>query len=244
MAWLGCDNLRALVDVGLAAAEGSAMIALRLSAILLGFGLMGACTKAPTKPLVEPAQILLQSNRGSGEAPDKFTVKLQTTQGDIFIDVTRAWAPGGADRFYHLVKIGFYTDNAFYRVIPGFMAQAGLHGHPKVAAAWRRAKLGDDDVKQSNGLGYVAFASSGAHSRTTQFFINLADNKKLDGQTFAPFGKVRDMTVVNKLYGEYGEGRPQGSGPSQIRLKKLGNPYLESNFPKLDYIRSASIEEL
>lgn len=213
----------------------------RVWPVLAAIWTVGACTKEAAKPLPPPPKILLESNRGSGEAPAEFTVKLETTKGDVLIDVKRDWAPIGADRFFHLVKIGFYEDNAFFRVIPGFMAQVGLHGHPEVSKAWRSAKLDDDKVRQSNELGYVSFASSGAHSRTTQFFINLGKNDRLDSQGFAPFGKVRNMDVVEKLHGDYGEGAPQGSGPSQIRMRKLGNPYLADQFPKLDYIKKATI---
>ena len=205
---------------------------MHLRALLLAAFAVGACKTEEAKPLPPAPKILLESNRGSGEAPDTFTVKLETTQGDILIDVTRAWAPIGVDRFFHLVKIGFYDDTAFFRVIPGFMAQVGLHGHPEVAKAWQKARLDDDKVRQSNEEGYVSFASAGAHGRTTQFFINLAKNERLDGMGFAPFGKVRSMDVVKKLHGGYGEGAPQGRGPSQTRIRKLGNPYLKTEFPE------------
>jgi peptidyl-prolyl cis-trans isomerase A (cyclophilin A) len=178
-----------------------------------------------------------------GAAPDKFTVKLETTRGDILIDVTKAWAPKGADRFFELVKTGYFRDVAFFRVIDGFMAQAGIHGDPKVNQKWRNKRIDDDPVKQGNTRGTVTFATSGRNSRTTQFFINFGDNQRLDGMGFAPFGKVRDMGVVDGLYNGYGEGAPRGRGPSQSRLQKEGNAYLKREFSKLDYIVSATVVE-
>ncbi|MDJ0764278.1 MAG: peptidylprolyl isomerase [Myxococcota bacterium] len=173
--------------------------------------------------------------------PDKFAVKLETAKGDIVIDVHKAWAPEGAKRFYTLVKEGFYTDVAFFRVIAGFMAQTGLSGDPARNAEWREKKIPDDPVKKSNTPGMVSFATSGPNSRTTQFFINFGDNSRLDKMGFAPFGKVRDMKPVTALYNGYGEGAPRGMGPSQGRIQKMGNTYLKKQFPKLDYILKATI---
>ncbi len=178
----------------------------------------------------------------TAKAPDKYTVKLKTTQGDVLIDVTRAWAPLGADRFYNLVKAGFYDDTAFFRVIPGFMAQIGIHGDPAIAEAWRAARIQDDPVKESNTRGMVSFATAGPNTRTTQFFINFGNNARLDGMGFAPIGKVRNMEIVDKLYGGYGEGAPRGKGPNQGRLNREGNTYLKADFPELDYIEKATIE--
>ena len=178
-----------------------------------------------------------------GAAPDKFTVKLETTKGDILVDVTKDWAPRGADRFFELVKTGYFSDVAFFRVIDGFMAQAGIHGDPKVNEKWRDKRIEDDPVKQSNTRGTVTFATSGRNSRTTQFFINFGDNQRLDGMGFAPFGKVRDMKVVDSLFNGYGEGAPRGRGPIQSHLQREGNAYLKREFPKLDYILSATIIE-
>ena len=175
------------------------------------------------------------------EVPDEFSVKLVTTKGDIVIDVKKAWAPKGADRFHELVTAGYFTDVAFFRVIDGFMAQVGIHGDPAVNKEWRTKKIDDDPVKESNKRGTVSFATSGKNSRTTQFFINFDDNGKLDGMGFSPFGKVRDMKVVDQIFSGYGEGAPRGTGPSQARLQKEGNAYLEREFPKLDYIKSAEI---
>jgi peptidyl-prolyl cis-trans isomerase A (cyclophilin A) len=176
------------------------------------------------------------------KAPDTYKVNLDTTKGLIVIDVHRDWAPNGADRFYNLVKSGFYDNVRFFRVIPGFMAQFGIHGDPQVAAAWRPAQIKDDPVKQSNNRGFVTFATAGPNTRTTQLFINFKDNSPLDKQGFAPFGQVsKGMDVVDKIYDGYGEGAPSGRGPEQGRLQSEGNAYLEKNFPKLDYIKTATI---
>ena len=178
----------------------------------------------------------------TARAPDTFAVELTTTEGTIIIDVTRAWAPNGADRFYNLVQNGFFNDVAFFRVIAGFMAQTGIHGNPRVAAAWQHANIQDDPAGvQHNARGFVSFATAGPNTRTTQFFINLVDNSRLDGMGFAPFGRVRDMTHVDALYNVYGEGAPAGHGPTQQRIQTEGNTYLHAEFPELDYIQSARV---
>lgn len=179
------------------------------------------------------------------KAPAKFNVKFKTTKGDFEIEVTREWAPNGADRFYNLVKIGYFKDVAFFRNIDGFMVQFGIHGDPAVNAKWRTANIQDDPVKQSNKPGYLTYAQSGApNSRSTQYFINFGDNSNLDGMRFAPFGRVVEgMDVVKSLYNGYGEGAPRGFGPDQGRVQFEGNAYLKKDFPKLDYIKSASIVE-
>jgi peptidyl-prolyl cis-trans isomerase A (cyclophilin A) len=192
---------------------------------------------APAKAsLTEPAKL-------SEKAPDSFKVKMTTTKGDITIEVTRAWAPNGADRFYNLVKNGFFTDVAFFRAISGFMCQFGIHGDPAISAAWRDAKIPDDKVgASSNTEGMVTFAMAGPNTRTTQLFINLADNARLDSMGFPPFGKiVEGMDVVKKLNTEYGEGAPQGRGPHQGKVQMMGNEYLKKDFPNLDYIKSAEV---
>lgn len=193
------------------------------------------------EPLPEPAAALLAPEKAKAKAPAKFRVKLATTQGDIVVDVTRAWAPKGADRFYNLVKLGFFDGSHFFRVLDGFVAQGGLNPHPKVNAAWQTATLADDPVKESNKRGTITFATSGPNSRTTQFFINFADNGSLDQMGFAPFGKVEDMQVADKLYKGYGEGAPRGAGPDQGRVRNEGAPYLDKAFPRLDKIKKASI---
>lgn len=184
---------------------------------------------------------LMDPSKANEKAPEEFTVKLETTKGDVFIDVHRSWAPKGADRIYNLVKIGYYDDVAFFRVINGFMAQVGISGDPKVNSVWRNARIKDDPVEQSNTRGMVSFAMAGPNTRTTQFFINFGNNSRLDGMGFAPFGKVRNMDVVDKIYDGYGEGAPRGKGPSQGKLQMEGNKYLKAEFPKLDWIKKATI---
>ncbi len=175
-------------------------------------------------------------------APDTYKVKFDTSKGPFTVEVTRAWAPLGADRFYNLVKNGYYDNCRFFRVVSNFMVQFGINGDKDLNAAWREARIEDDPVKESNKRGYITFATSGPNSRTTQVFINFKDNAFLDKMGFSPFGKVVEgMDVVDSLYAEYGEGAPKGKGPNQMKMQTEGNEYLEKEFPKLDYIKSASI---
>lgn len=175
-------------------------------------------------------------------APASYKAQFKTTKGVFVVEVTRADAPRGADRFFNLVKSGFFTEVAFFRVVPGFVVQFGIHGDPKIAQAWRSERILDDPVKSPNRRGTLSFATSGPRSRTTQVFINLTTNASLDGQGFSPFGKVvAGLDVVDKLNGEYGEGAPGGKGPDQRRVEMEGNPYLKKNFSRLDYIKSAAI---
>jgi peptidyl-prolyl cis-trans isomerase A (cyclophilin A) len=178
------------------------------------------------------------------QAPAVFKANFDTSKGQFVIEVHRDWAPIGADRFYNLVKNGFYDDVRFFRVIPGFMAQFGIHGNPSVQSAWRPAQIKDDAVKQSNTRGMVVFATAGPNTRTTQLFINFGDNTGLDKQGFAPFGRiVQGMDVVDKIYGGYGEGAPRGKGPDQGRIQAEGNAYLTKEFPRLDHIKAATIAQ-
>jgi peptidyl-prolyl cis-trans isomerase A (cyclophilin A) len=177
------------------------------------------------------------------QAPDTFRARFKTTKGDFVIAVHRAWAPRGADRFYNLVRSGFYNGVRFFRVMPGFMAQFGIHGDTAVTAAWREQRIPDDPVRRTNIRGMVTFATAGPGTRTTQVFINYGNNDRLDGMGFAPFGQViQGMDVVDKLYGGYGEGVPQGHGPDQMRFNIEGEKYLARQFPKLDKIISATVE--
>lgn len=177
------------------------------------------------------------------QAPATYKVKLDTSKGVVVIDVNRAWAPKGADRFYNLVKSGFFDNARFFRVISGFMVQFGIAGDPKIQAPWRNAPITDDPVTQSNKRGYVTFATAGPNTRTTQMFINFADNARLDRSGFAPFGMVSSgMNVVDQLHAGYGEGAPNGAGPEQGRIQTEGNAYLTRSFPNLDYIKKATIE--
>jgi peptidyl-prolyl cis-trans isomerase A (cyclophilin A) len=177
------------------------------------------------------------------KAPETYRAKFATTKGDFVIEVTRSWAPNGADRFYNLVKNGYYDGCSFFRVVYGFMVQFGINGDPALNAIWSEARIPDDPVTQKNLRGMVTFATAGPGTRTAQVFINYADkNTNLDGQGFAPFGKVVEgMDVVNKLFSGYGEGAPSGHGPDQNRIQKEGNAYLAKSFPKLDAIKTATI---
>jgi peptidyl-prolyl cis-trans isomerase A (cyclophilin A) len=214
-----------------------------LTMTTLSFGsgavLLAEDEAAATKP--NPA--LLDPTLAKETAPDLYRVTMETTAGDFTIEVHREWAPRGADRFYNLVKIGYFENVAFYRVITGFMAQVGMHGDPAVSRVWLNSRIQDDPVKQSNTPGMVTFAMGGQpNTRSAQIFINSGDNSYLDEMGFAPFGKVVEgYESVRKLYSGYGEGEPNGNGPAQAKLYRRGNPYLKAEFPKLDYITSASI---
>jgi peptidyl-prolyl cis-trans isomerase A (cyclophilin A) len=177
------------------------------------------------------------------QAPATYKVDFDTSKGSFVVEVHRDWAPHGADRFYNLVKNGFFDNARFFRVIKGFMVQFGINADPHVSAQWRGAHIPDDPVKQKNTRGMITFATAGANTRTTQVFINFGDNRALDGQGFAPFGEVvSGMDVVDKLYSDYGEGAPSGQGPEQGRVQVEGNAYLTQSFPKLDYIKKATIQ--
>ena len=197
------------------------------------------------KPELSPkkaASALTDPSQANARAPEQFRVRFKTTAGDFVILVKREWSPLGADRFYHLVKIDFFKDTFFFRVIRGFIAQFGISGDPSVNRAWGLAQFKDDPVKESNLRGSLSFATAGPNTRTTQFFINFKDNAPLDTMGFSPIGKVIDgMKVVDSLYSGYGEGAPQGKGPNQGIIKSRGNTYLKDNFPKLDYIKEATI---
>jgi peptidyl-prolyl cis-trans isomerase A (cyclophilin A) len=196
----------------------------------------------PARPTPDEPSSVAPGSRLPGQAPPEYDVTLDTTKGPIRIHVTRAWAPHGADRFYELVQSGYFTDVAFFRVIEGFMAQAGMHGDPTINARWSDRSIPDDPVVASNTPGMVTFAASSApNSRSSQFFINLENNQRLDAMGFAPFGRTDDLAVVRALHSGYGEGAPSGRGPEQGRIAREGNAYLRAEFPELDYIRSASV---
>ena len=189
----------------------------------------------------DPAQ--LDPALATARAPDVFRARFNTTRGSFVIEVHRAWAPNGADRFYNLVKLGFFDDTRFFRVIEGFMVQFGISGDPRVSSKWRTANIKDDPVAKSNKRGMVTFAqTSQPDSRSTQVFINFADNGTLDASRFAPFGEVvQGMNVVDGLYHGYGESRPNGNGPDQGRVQESGNQYLDEEFPLLDHILSTQL---
>ncbi len=179
------------------------------------------------------------ANAMPDKAPGVFKVKFKTTVGDIVIECRRAWSPKGADRFFELVKKGFYEEIAFFRVIPTFMAQFGIHGDPEQAGEWRGQSIDDDPKSQPNIRGMISFAIAGPNTRTTQMFINFGDNRQLDSQGFTPFAKVLEgMDVVDEIH-QVGEGAPRGPGPRQDLVQSGGNDYLKKNFPKLTYIKGA-----
>lgn len=172
------------------------------------------------------------------KAPDVYEVTFTTTKGDFVVQVTRAWAPAGADRFYNLVKHGFYNDMRLFRVVSGFVIQFGLTGNPAINKAWQDANIKDDPVTQSNKAGYLTFATAGKDTRTTQVFINLGDNSRLDSMGFTPFGQViSGMDVIQQLYSGYAD-TPTGH---QDEITKQGNAYLDKSFPKLDSIKTAKV---
>ena len=207
---------------------------IRVIGFLLVFAL---ATSASAQNLANPAAL-------NEPAPATYNVQFDTSKGAFVVEVHRDWAPNGADRFYNLVKNGFFDSARFFRVISGFMVQFGINGDPKLSAVWREARIKDDPVKKSNARGAITFATAGPDTRTTQVFINYTDNSRLDGQGFAPFGTVTSgMDVVDKLYNGYGEGAPSGQGPAQDRIQREGNAYLTSQFSKLDYIKKATIQK-
>src|SRR3989441_2060174 len=210
-------------------------------AILLGT--ISACEK-PAPKAAGVADFQNPADPGfAQQAPDSFRARFSTTKGDFVIVVHRAWAPHGADRFYNLVRSGFYDGVRFFRVIPGFMAQFGIHGDTGVTTAWRVRTIPDDPVRRNNLRGMVTYATAGPGTRTTQIFINYRDNIRLDASGFAPFCQVVEgMEVVDALYGGYGEGAPNGRGPDQFRVNVEGEKYLARQFPKLDKINKATVE--
>jgi len=210
-----------------------------VQALALAAAVMLPATALAQKPsLKNPASL-------NEKAPAAYKVRFDTSAGVFVVEVTRDWAPLGADRFYNLVKNGFYDDARFFRAISGFMVQFGIHADPAVSAAWRNARIGVDPVKESNKPMYITYAMGGTpDTRTTQVFINFGNNAQLDKMGFAPFGRVIEgQDVVNKIFTGYGEGAPRGKGPEQGRIQAEGNAYLNKEFPKLDYIKKATIEK-
>jgi peptidyl-prolyl cis-trans isomerase A (cyclophilin A) len=167
-------------------------------------------------------------------------VRFETSQGDFTVEVTRAWAPRGADRFHELVRMRYFDESRFFRVLAGFIAQFGVHKDFNVHDKWRKFFILDDPPKEKNARGTLAYAKSGPNSRATEVFINLKDNAILDEQNFVPFGKVVEgMEVVDKLYSGYGEMRPEGKEIDPGRVEEEANEYLVPRFPKMDYIKRA-----
>jgi peptidyl-prolyl cis-trans isomerase A (cyclophilin A) len=222
--------------------RSSPALGIVLGLVACGSGQQSAAPPAvsPTSDSAEAAPVdpaKLRPEAATETAPAKFKVKFTTTKGDFVVEVTRAWAPIGADRFYNLVKRGFYGGTGFFRVVPDYVVQFGIHGNPEVAAAWKKATIQDDQRgTQSNLKGTVTFAMAGPDTRTTQLFINYQDNAQLDKMGFPPFGKViQGMEVVEAINQEYGE------KPDQDRIQSEGNAYLKQTFPRLDYVKSTTI---
>jgi peptidyl-prolyl cis-trans isomerase A (cyclophilin A) len=177
-----------------------------------------------------------QSTEMRADAPASYRARFETSAGSFVVEVTRAWAPDGADRFYNLVRHGFFDGTRFFRVVPGFMVQFGLSGAADISARWREATIPDDPVLQHNTRGTLTFATAGPNSRTTQMFINFGDNTRLDAMGFAPLGRVVEgMDAVDRIYAAYGE------APNQGLIQMRGNAYLAAQFPKLDTIARATI---
>lgn len=188
--------------------------------------------RAYDRALLKPALL-------KDKAPEQYKVKFVTTRGEFTLNVTRAWAPLGADRFYNLVKHHFFDNASIFRVVPNFVAQFGISAYPAVTTAWKGTDIKDDPVTQSNKKGYITFATAGPNTRTTQVFINLVDNARLDRSGFAPFGVVEGdgMKVVEMFYDQYGD----TSGPDQAKIESQGKPYVDKGWPKLDSIKSATL---
>jgi cyclophilin family peptidyl-prolyl cis-trans isomerase len=196
-------------------------------ALACGF-LLASCSKPAPKIVV----------------PDVYRVKFETSKGDFIVEVTRAWAPRGADRFHELLRMHYFDQGRFFRVLPGFIAQFGIHKDFKVHDVWRKLFIVDDPFKEKNVRGTLAFAKSDPNTRATEVFINLADNQILDDGGFVPFAKVvQGMDVVDQLYSGYGELGPKGKGPDVGRAEEEANEYIVPRFPLLDYIKRARFVE-
>lgn len=183
---------------------------------------MGGCSKS--------------TSEAPPKGPDSYRVKFETTKGDFYVDVVRAWSPIGADRFHQLVTMGFFDGARFFRIVPGFVVQFGLKGDPAVDQKWGDANIEDDAPGMSNTPATITFANRGPGTRSTQIFINLGDNRRLDPQGFTPFGRVTEgMSVVTQFNSSYGE------SPDQMRIRNEGNTYLQREFPNLDYIKKATV---
>jgi peptidyl-prolyl cis-trans isomerase A (cyclophilin A) len=209
-----------------------------LSRLVAGAALALSAACARQSPLLKPN---LRAERAA--SPDTFVVRFTTTRGPFDVQFVRAWAPRGADRVYYLVRNRYYDGVRFFRVLPGFVAQFGESGDPRIAKLWDVRTFPDDPVKQSNTRGTVTFATAGPNTRTTQLFVSYSNNNaRLDKLGFAPLGRVvAGMGVVDSLYSGYGVGPPKGKGPDQDRMAAEGDAYLAKNFPKLDWIRSAKV---
>lgn len=207
----------------------------------LAFGILAlafvGCEKKDAPSSSSSGPTVITPAQATETAPAQFTASFDTSRGAFSIQVTREWSPQGADRFYNLVKGHYFDNTRFFRVVPGFMVQWGIHGDgQRVNSLWNNANIPDDPPKQSNTVGMLSFAMAGPNSRTTQVFINYGDNTRLDSMGFAPFGKVvSGMDVVNGIHSSYGE------TPNQGEIQSQGNEYLGRNFPNLDFVKKAEI---
>lgn len=202
---------------------------------LATLALAAACSRPSA--LLSPAP-----ERVSAVAPDSFLVRFETTKGDVYLNVHRDWSPRGADRIYYLVRNGYYDGVRFFRVVPNFVVQFGMNGDTAINGAWKDRRFADDSVLRSNVRGTLSFATGGPNTRTTQLFINLKDNQRLDRLGFSVVAQVvHGMEVVDSLYQGYGDGAPRGKGPSQDTIGKEGEAYLAREFPKLDKLISARV---
>lgn len=205
----------------------------RLLATVLVAGALATTASAAT-----PNPALLHPSKLDAKAPAVFRARFATTKGAFVVTVHRAWAPRGADRFYNLVRARFYDGERLFRVVPGFVVQWGISGYPKVSAAWQSADIRDDPVRRSNTRGAITYATAGPNTRTTQVFVDLADNASLDARGFAPFGQVTSgMSVLGKLYSGYDDA-PTNAQP---QIAAQGEAFLRKTFPKLDRILTARI---
>lgn len=213
--------------------RGQLIVLVTLGSVLV------SCRKRAEQPATPPAtgvSLDPAAPQMQASAPATYRARFETSAGSFTVEVTRAWAPLGADRLYNLVRNGFYDGGRFFRVVPGFVVQFGLPSDPAVGAKWRTASIPDDPVLQHNTRGTITFATAGPATRTTQLFINLGDNVQLDGMGFSPLGRVVEgMDVVDRIYAGYGE------QPDQGMIQTRGNAYLAAQFPRLDSIAHATI---
>jgi peptidyl-prolyl cis-trans isomerase A (cyclophilin A) len=218
-------------------------VAMRLISGLAVAALLLAGCSSPNETKNAKKELTATAPAKKEAAPDVFTVTLDTSKGPVAIEMHRDWAPIGVDHFYTLVKTGFYDGDRFFRVVRNFVVQFGINGNSATNRLWSNANLPDDPVKESNVRGTLTYAISGPNTRSTQVFINLRNNKALDKDGFAPIGKVTSgMDVVDSFYNSYGDMPPAGNGPDPTLIEQQGNDYLASRFPRLDYIKKATIQ--
>ncbi len=200
-------------------------------------------TKTASKKEETPATAPAATAPKKEQAPDVFKVNLDTSKGPVVLEIHRDWAPVGVDHFYGLVKTGFYDGARFFRVVRGFVVQFGINGNPDTNRLWSNMNLPDDPVKEHNVMGTITYATAGPNTRSTQLFINLTNNSRLDRDGFAPFGKVvSGMAAVEAFYGGYGDMPPGGEGPDPSQIEAQGYDYLLNHFPRLDFVKKATIE--